>query len=112
LRAYEILVTPLPPDRLALGPQRVCALVFVTDPERTPGSPLHRLADLYGLTPAESRVAQKLMAGLSTQEVADQNAVSINTVRTQVKSLLSKTDCRRQSQLVRLLYRSVASLAG
>lgn len=68
-----------------------------TAPERA------ALEAAFGLTPAEARVAQRLAQGLSIAEIAETHGVVQNTVRTQVKSIFSKTGRRRQSELVRLI---------
>jgi DNA-binding CsgD family transcriptional regulator len=58
------------------------------------------LATMYGLTPAETRIARLLCEGLSINEIAESSLVSVHTVRSQVKALLEKTDCNRQAELV------------
>jgi DNA-binding CsgD family transcriptional regulator len=59
----------------------------------------------YGLTPAELVLAQSIASGLSVREYADSRAVSIHTVRTQLKAAFAKTGTTRQSQLVALMLR-------
>ena len=63
---------------------------------------------LFDLTPAESRVAHELATGRSTDAIALHGGVSINTVRTQVRSILEKTGCKRRVDLVALLSRIAA----
>ncbi len=65
------------------------------------------ISTLYGLTPAEIRVARNLLAGQNVEAIADTTAVSLNTVRSHVRRVLEKTGCSRQAELVALL----ASLA-
>lgn len=65
------------------------------------------LATLYGFTRAEARVAEGLLLDRTPEEIAALAGTKISTLRTQLKSMLAKTDCRRQTELVRLL----ASLA-
>ena len=57
----------------------------------------------YGLTSAEIRVALALAGGASLRETAERFGVSIHTVRNQVQRLYTKTNLRRQSELVLLL---------
>jgi DNA-binding CsgD family transcriptional regulator len=61
------------------------------------------LSELFGLTHAEGRVAQAIMAGFSIEEAAARLGVSPSTVRNQLKSVFSKTDTHKQAQLVALL---------
>lgn len=85
--------------------QRPLALVVVTD-NRNNLSALTLTGRLYNLTQAELRVASALLAGDSPEEYALEFGVKLNTVRTQLKSLFSKTGTRRQSELVAVLGRT------
>jgi DNA-binding CsgD family transcriptional regulator len=58
---------------------------------------------MFGLTPAESRLAEMLVSGLTVQEAALQLFISAHTAKTHLKRILSKTGTRRQSELVSLL---------
>lgn len=70
---------------------------------------LEQLPDLitigehFRLTPAELRVVEKLISSNTLHEIALQHQVSIHTVRTQLKSIFKKTNCRRQSELIKLI---------
>ena len=57
----------------------------------------------FGLTRSEAEVAVALNAGQMITEIAAFRAVSVHTVRNQVKSALSKTNSRRQAELTRLI---------
>ena len=61
------------------------------------------LQALFDLTPAEARIASMLIDGHSLTEIAGLQGVSLNTVRTQLKSVFVKTGVDRQVDLVRLL---------
>lgn len=69
------------------------------------------LADAFGLTRSESRVAVALAAGMSVGEIASELGISVHTVRSHLKRTLSKTGVRRQSQLVALCVRALSPLA-
>ena len=60
------------------------------------------LRKCVGLTLAECRVALLLSDGHSPKEIANTVGATDNTVRSQIKSIFSKTGVRRQSDLVRL----------
>lgn len=62
------------------------------------------MAREFGLTATEVALAQAIANGRSPKEVADHRGVSINTVRTQLKSVYSKTGLHRQSQLAGLFH--------
>lgn len=100
-----MFVTPLPASSpFAQDWQMPLALVLVMDAGK-PLSPLQLLGKLYDLSPAELRVASALLAGSSPEEYAQQAGVTLNTVRSQLKNLFSKTGTHRQSELVAVLSR-------
>lgn len=83
---------------------RVSVIAFIKPLERSATTTLTPiLRTQWGFTPAEARLAQRLMEGLSLDEAAECTHVTKNTVRTQLRSLFDKTETRRQSQLVRVL---------
>lgn len=57
----------------------------------------------YGLTPGEVDCVYRLCQGQSIQEIANQRKAQVSTVRTQFKSIFSKTDARSQVELLNLL---------
>ncbi|WP_395344994.1 alpha/beta fold hydrolase [Ningiella sp. W23] len=59
------------------------------------------LANAFELTSAEIEVIESLNKGLSLKEIAQQRARSLNTIRTQMKSILQKTETQTQSNLMR-----------
>lgn len=61
------------------------------------------LAESLGLSAAEVQIAECLVEGADIAAIAARRSSSVNTVRTQVKSLLSKTGVNTQTELVRLL---------
>lgn len=69
------------------------------------GQRLDQLRHHYGLTPAEIRIASGLATGLSLREMAQANDVSYETIRTQLKSIYTKTAVNSQAALVSLLMR-------
>jgi DNA-binding CsgD family transcriptional regulator len=58
------------------------------------------LQSVYGTTVAETEVALLLFAGKSPEAIAASRRVSVDTVRTQIKALLTKAGARRQTELV------------
>jgi pimeloyl-ACP methyl ester carboxylesterase/DNA-binding CsgD family transcriptional regulator len=62
-----------------------------------------RDAAILGLTPAEWRLALELREGVAVSDAALALGISVNTARTQVKSVFSKLGISRQSELVRRL---------
>jgi DNA-binding CsgD family transcriptional regulator/PAS domain-containing protein len=103
-RPLHILVSPLyATDNPVCGKTSVA--VFIDDPEDHPIVPADVLRTLFGLTPAEARLALSLLNGHSASETADLGCVSRETVKSQMKALLAKTGSSRQGELIRLLSR-------
>ena len=64
---------------------------------------LDRLAARYRLSPGEARVCAGILKGLNLSEIADQAAVTRETVRSQLKSVFSKTGTSSQMDIIRLV---------
>jgi DNA-binding CsgD family transcriptional regulator len=63
------------------------------------------LRQMFGFTSAKSRLAKQLLQGRGLGEIAASSGVAEATIRTQMKSVLQKTNTHRQSELVLLLGR-------
>lgn len=98
----ELLVAPVSAEA-AYNRTFQRPLVLLTLPRQAASGSL--LAELFGLTPAEKRLGELLLQGLTVDECARHLQVSINTVRTQLRALFRKTHTSRQSELVNLLAR-------
>ena len=79
------------------------AIVFVSDPQGIPTLDATLLHRLYGISAAESRVAQELLGGQTLQATAAKLHLGENTVKTHLQHLFEKTHTSRQQQLIRLL---------
>jgi len=88
------------------------AVVFVSDPERNVELPETLLQRCYGLTRAEARLAMVLLEGCSLKEAADRCGVTHNTAKTELKIVFSKTQVKRQGELIRLLVGSAGLRLG
>jgi DNA-binding CsgD family transcriptional regulator/PAS domain-containing protein len=109
-RPLSVLITPSCPNDGLFPQQRAAAALFVSDPERVEEPQPELLARLYGLTPAEARVASLLLEGLSLPAVADDLSLSLNTVKTHARRVYEKTTTRGQADLIQSLMRGPASL--
>jgi DNA-binding CsgD family transcriptional regulator len=78
--------------------------ILTLTPVSAPQMPAADLVQsLFDLTPAEARVARHVARGETIDAFAETNAVSINTVRAQLKNVLAKTGCHRQAEVAALL---------
>ncbi|WP_407524703.1 helix-turn-helix transcriptional regulator [Methylobacterium oryzisoli] len=85
--------------------QRAQAILLVTDPQAAGRPATALLRQVYGLTAAEARLAQTLADGSDLAAVADRLGVTVETARSQLKAVFSKTGTHRQPALVALLAR-------
>jgi DNA-binding CsgD family transcriptional regulator/PAS domain-containing protein len=102
---YVVLTTPLPaaprsPVRLPAADRVV---VTIRDPDARRGADPARVAGALGLTPAEAALACALADGDTLQSHAAKRGVSVETVRTLLRSAFRRTGCHRQSELVALV---------
>jgi DNA-binding CsgD family transcriptional regulator len=63
------------------------------------------LAELFGLSPAEARLAQQIARGDSLEDIAADAGIKMSTARSQLASVFYKTGTQRQPKLVALLCR-------
>jgi DNA-binding CsgD family transcriptional regulator len=81
------------------------AVVLLKDPDLQAVSAAAEFQRNFNLTDAESRVAEYLSQGLSLNAIGLELGIAITTVRTHLQSIYSKTDTRRQGELIALLNR-------
>jgi len=79
------------------------AVLFVTDPERPQEAPADLLQRLYGLTPAEARILESLVAGHSLKATAAAQDIAYGTACSHLTAVFGKTGTSRQTDLVRVV---------
>ncbi|ODV41957.1 hypothetical protein AWV79_00125 [Cupriavidus sp. UYMMa02A] len=108
-----MIVLPLPPAHaFATEWQEPAALVVVHEDGAAPPMLGTVLRELYGLTPAETRLAAALANGQGLPEASEQLRIRHETARTQLKAVFHKTGTGSQAQLSHLLSRLAAALDG
>ncbi|CDZ54982.1 DNA-binding protein with HTH domain [Neorhizobium galegae bv. orientalis] len=90
---------------------RSVAALFIADAAHTPRLPTEALGVVYGLTPAEMRIFEFIVEGKSLKSIATILGVANSTVKTHLLRVFAKTDCARQSDLVRLALRLTSQVA-
>lgn len=107
-RPLNVVVTPLAPPSAAsliLGYSGwPAALVAASDSDPQLDLKVEATRRTYGLTEAETRVLRGFMTGISLADIAAQSGSSVHTVRTQVKSIMDKTETNSQRMLMALVY--------
>ena len=107
-KPYRVILMPVDDSRtipLGVAVPAVSILVIDADSFSTPDPKV--LSELFLFTPAEARVSAKLVLGQSAEEIAADSKTSVETVRTHIKRIFSKTATSRQSELVSLILRSI-----
>jgi DNA-binding CsgD family transcriptional regulator/PAS domain-containing protein len=80
-------------------------VVFLRDPDRRADTPKGALMASLGLTPREASLAELLAQDVSLTEAAGILGITRENARVHLKRIFSKTDTRRQSELVSLILR-------
>jgi DNA-binding CsgD family transcriptional regulator len=91
----------------AFGPTSVALLTIAPLDSKSFADPVF-VGSMFDLTPSEAKVAIALVAGQDLRSIAKGQRVSLETVRTQLKSIFAKTATHRQSDLIALLLRVTA----
>lgn len=92
-------------ERPPILPMEPRVVVLVDDPEIKTELCARTVSRLYGLTKAETATVLGVVAGRTTKEIAIRHKVTVGTVRTHLKRLMSKTHTGRQADLLRLFAR-------
>src|SRR5262245_58561559 len=87
------------------SPQEDKIIVVLIDSSKQSEPSKETLRQGFGLTPAEIRVAIAFARGRDLHEIANDQRLSIETVRKYFKAVLAKTNTSRQAELATLLTR-------
>ena len=98
--AYIVRIAPVTAGLGGYDLPMAMVLVSAPDDHRVSES---ELAELYGLSPAECRLAMAVAFGKRLNDLATEFGLQITTLRTQLSSILKKCEVERQSDLVRLI---------
>ncbi len=109
-RALPVMVGPLLVARHEHLMDEARAVLFIADTEGRQIDTTQNLETLYELTHAEADLVRLISEGRSLEQVANERGVTINTVRSQLKQVFSKTDTNRQGELVHLVLSGVAAI--
>lgn len=101
-----LIVTPLSFD--TAGKRGRGAIVFAFEPEQSRTISTEQVRDLFSLSNAEAELAVRLCEGMSLEACANDRGVTINTIKSQLRSIFAKTGTTRQVDLLALLFTSPA----
>ncbi|WP_087691237.1 MULTISPECIES: hypothetical protein [unclassified Pandoraea] len=104
-RHWVVTALPLRESHACAAPwQRPMTMLTIGELDRRVSLSPYTLKVLFGLSPAEARLALALAEGTELTQYAMDAKVAINTARTQLRHVFDKTGCRRQADLLRLLH--------
>ncbi|CAH0992783.1 hypothetical protein SIN8267_02920 [Sinobacterium norvegicum] len=106
-----IVVRPVPKPQWTDGQGGPTVAVFISDPQTEASTSRDTIMQLFGFTKAEASLTLQLAHGLTLAEASVILGVSQHTSRAQLKSVFSKSGVSRQAELIRLVFKSVATLA-
>ncbi len=78
------------------------ALLMIREDDR-PMLDRRAVGRTFALTEAETSIAELLIEGAPSSRIAEVRGVSVETVNSQIKSILSKTGCSRRSEIPNLM---------
>lgn len=100
--AHVLPLTPSTREQAGI-PDAATAAVFVRRASVENPSALETVAKMFKLTAMEVRVLQAVVEIGGAPLAADALGISETTVKTHLRNLFQKTDCRRQADLVKLV---------
>jgi DNA-binding CsgD family transcriptional regulator len=107
-KPYRLILLPIDDSRtMPLGVAVPAVSILIIDAVSLAGPDPEVLRELFSLTPAEARVSAMLVLGQNAKEIASESKTSVETARTHIKRVFSKTGTTRQSEFVFLVLRSI-----
>jgi len=106
---YKLIMYSLYTDNLPAlsNDKHGLAVLLINDPDTSFDINKNLLHSFYGLSKAEANLAHSLFMGKTLHEAAEELGVSINTIRTQLRSIFTKVGVHSQSALMQEFARSV-----
>lgn len=99
--SYVLDLMPLRENSGDLGNDFIGAWAFLIDPDHRAMISIDGLRKNYRLTVAEGMVCGLLADGLSLRDIADSRNVSLDTIKTQARTIYAKTQTKNRRELVR-----------
>ncbi|NVK75939.1 MAG: hypothetical protein HWE24_20885 [Oceanospirillaceae bacterium] len=106
----QLLITPITSTQsihLMQSKQPLTFALFLSNNQNEMALSDPNIGRLFGLTPAEVKLASALANGFTLTEYASDKGISVGTARIQLKSIFSKMGVTRQPELVKALWSSI-----
>jgi len=99
----RILATPLASRDANYGQDKPIAIIYTFETVNSPERIEEVLHSFYSLTPAESKIVSRLIHSPRLEDVATELGITLNTARTHMKRIYSKTNARGMSALLNMI---------
>jgi DNA-binding CsgD family transcriptional regulator len=99
-----VVAAPVGAERMAPFDTGPAVVLCIHDPDRAEVS-ADQIAEAFGLTASQAKVALALLSGCSPKQTAEALGVSFFTVRAHLARIFEKTGTSRQAELVALMAR-------
>lgn len=100
---HSVAVAPIGEERAGLFHEGRLCLVLVAKPRDVAVPSAQTLAIMFGLTPAEARLARAICNGESLATYAAATGVGVTTVKSHLRALFGKMGVNRQADIVRIV---------
>ena len=96
-------------QQLGMQYRKAVAMIIFNDVTTTERVNVSLLVQMFGLTRREIYLANELLQGKSLEQIAGESNRTLNTLRSQLRSLFIKTETNSQAQLIARLMSSIAT---
>lgn len=107
---FDMLLVPARRDTLA-AKGNAAVIAYVHSDNWASSDRQSQLAELFSLKPSEAKLALSLCRGKSIVEAAADSGLTVQSARTYLKAIFTKTGARGQPDLVRIIMGSILALA-
>lgn len=102
-RPMTCVLTPIMSRALLVPIRRPAAMLVLKDPESFAETSVEKLGRAYGLSRRQATICTLLANGVEMEQICEQLSITRNTLRTHVRRLYEKLDCRSQAELIRMV---------
>lgn len=106
----SMLVRPIAPGPFSCGGKAAAVAVYIRRSDQERNIPPSIISEVFGLTRTEAALALRIAEGASMDEAAAALQIRRNTARTHLRSIFAKVGVRRQTELMRVVLNSVATM--
>ncbi len=106
------LIAVIAPAAVESAEGGAAAIIYVMRPELSGLRGVEVICQLHGLSPVETQLVARLVAGTTLNEAAAEMRIKPDTARAYLKQVFAKTDTHRQADLIQLVIRYQRAVRG